>query len=102
MVARCFPDWFAPLGKGVPVSDEKPLMCRLGLHHFVDFPDPNPESGALEKQGYQACTRCSKEKDSKLYLSRSSWLRGPSSRSPQTPQGRVLDRHDQPRQPGDR
>lgn len=48
---------------GPPVS----RLCRLGLHHFVDFPDPNPESGGLEKQGYQACTRCPREKDSSAY-----------------------------------
>lgn len=49
----------------------KPLLCRLGWHHFVDFPDPNPESGGLEKQGYVACTRCTKEKDKPSYSRRS-------------------------------
>ena len=44
--------------------------CRIGWHDFVDFPDPNPESGGLEKQGYRACTRCSKERDRPVYL----WL----------------------------
>lgn len=48
---------------GPPVN----RLCRWGLHHFVDFPDPNPESGGLEKQGYQACTRCPREKDSAAY-----------------------------------
>ncbi|MET3805665.1 hypothetical protein ABIB25_002669 [Nakamurella sp. UYEF19] len=43
------------------------LRCRWGIHHFVDFPDPNPETGGLESQGYQACTHCPKEKDSKVY-----------------------------------
>ena len=42
-------------------------LCRWGLHHFVDFPDPNPESGGLEKQGYRACTRCPREKDAPAY-----------------------------------
>ncbi len=52
----------------------KPRRCRIGLHDFVDFPDPNPESGGLEKQGYRACTRCSTERDQPVYLSRSgSW-----------------------------
>ncbi len=46
------------------------LLCRLGLHHYVDFPDPNTESGGLEKQGYRACTRCPKEKDSNAYVAR--------------------------------
>ena len=46
------------------------LWCALGWHHFVDFPDPNPESGGLEKQGYRACTRCPKEKDSNVYVGR--------------------------------
>jgi hypothetical protein len=39
----------------------------------VDFPDPNPESGGLEKQGYRACTRCPKEKDVNVYLPRQSY-----------------------------
>lgn len=43
------------------------LRCRLGLHHFVDFPDPNTETRGLEQQGYRACTRCSKEKDIAVY-----------------------------------
>ncbi len=43
------------------------FRCRIGLHHLVDFPDPNTESGGLEKQGYRACTRCPKEKDAKVY-----------------------------------
>lgn len=49
----------------------KPLLCRLGWHHYVDFPDPNTETGGLEKQGYLACIRCSKEKDASVYSSRS-------------------------------
>lgn len=57
-------------------------LCKLGLHDFVDFPDPNTESGGLEKQGYRACTRCSKEKDAKVYLPRGGgyWLPGDSGR----------------------
>ena len=43
------------------------LRCRLGWHDLQDFPDPNMESGGLEKQGYRACIRCSKVKDAKLY-----------------------------------
>jgi hypothetical protein len=46
------------------------LLCTVGLHHFVDFPDPNPESGGLEKQGYRACTRCPKEKDGNVYVAK--------------------------------
>jgi hypothetical protein len=42
--------------------------CRLGWHHLVDFPDPNPEAGGLESLGYRACTRCAKEKDANVYL----------------------------------
>jgi len=69
-----------------------PLPCRLGLHHFVDFPDPNPESGGLEKQGYRACTRCSKEKDRTVYLSRSGrWLL-PGAAPSATPEGQPLHR----------
>lgn len=49
----------------------RPRRCRIGWHDFVDFPDPNPESGGLEKQGYRACTRCSKERDARVYQSRS-------------------------------
>jgi hypothetical protein len=45
--------------------------CRLGLHDFVDFPDPNPETyGQREAQGYRACTRCPKIKESRLYRPR--------------------------------
>ena len=44
--------------------------CRVGLHHFVDFPDPNPEAGWLESRGYQACTRCSRERDRNDYEGR--------------------------------
>ncbi|GGL89554.1 hypothetical protein [Nakamurella endophytica] len=44
------------------------LRCRWGLHDLQDFPDPNPESGGLEKQGYRACSRCPKVKDAKAYL----------------------------------
>lgn len=58
------------------------LLCRLGLHHYVDFPDPNPESGGLEKQGYVACTRCPKEKDKRAYLSRSGKWGMPGGRRP--------------------
>ena len=50
----------------------RPLLCRLGLHHFADFPDPNPETRGLEQQGYRACIRCSKETDSNVYRPRSS------------------------------
>ena len=81
------------------MSEGKPLLCRLGLHDFVDFPDPNPESGGLEKQGYQACTRCSKEKDSKSYLSRSGRWRLPNAPHPERPEGKPLDR---PRDSGPR
>lgn len=68
----------------------KPLLCRIGLHDFEDFPDPNPESGGLEKQGYRACTRCSKEKDRPVYLSRSGNWRMPDARHPATPEGKPL------------
>jgi hypothetical protein len=46
------------------------VLCKLGLHHFVDFPDPNPETRGIETQGYKACTRCPKEKDVRVYLKR--------------------------------
>jgi hypothetical protein len=42
-------------------------LCRIGLHRYVDFPDPNPEAGGLESMDYQACTRCPKERDTKVY-----------------------------------
>ncbi len=59
----------------VPVSDD--WRCKLGLHHFVDFPDPNPETvGQREAQGYRACARCVRIKDSNVYLPRSASLRG--------------------------
>ena len=74
------------------MSKEKPLLCRLGLHEYVDFPDPNPETGGLEKQGYKACTRCSKEKDSKVYLSRSGRFRLPPAPHPERPEGQPLNR----------
>lgn len=78
------------------MAADKPLLCRLGLHHFVDFPDPNPESGGLEKQGYRACTRCSKENDRPTYLSRSGQLRVASDRHPERPLGQPLDRRAKP------
>jgi hypothetical protein len=68
----------------------KPFLCRIGLHHYVDFPDPNTESGGLEKQGYLACTRCTKEKDKRTYLSRSGKRRLPSARQPAKPEGQPL------------
>lgn len=58
----------------------RPWLCRLHLHDFVDFPDPNPESGGLEKQGYRACTRCSKERDAPVYLWMSGTWRLPDAR----------------------
>lgn len=52
------------------------LRCRIGVHHFVDFPDPNPETaGTQAAQGYRACIRCVKVKDSKVYLPRRASLR---------------------------
>ena len=51
------------------------LLCAIGLHHWVDFPDPNPESGGLEKQGYRACTRCPREKDIAVFDPRQ-WFGG--------------------------
>ena len=56
------------------------LRCRLGLHQLVDCPDPNTESGGLEKQGYRACTRCTKEKDSGSYRTVAIVFRLPSGR----------------------
>ena len=75
---------------------DKPLLCRLGRHHFVDFPDPNPETGGLEKQGYRACTRCPKEKDRPTYFSRSGQLRVASAGHPQRPLKERLDRRPRP------
>ncbi len=72
------------------MADQKPLLCRLGVHHYVDFPDPNPETGGLEKQGYRACTRCSKEKDKPTYLSRSRTARMPG-KHPERAIGQPLD-----------
>lgn len=44
--------------------------CRLGLHHWVDFPDPNPEAAGPGKHEYRACTRCSRERDGRSYRMR--------------------------------
>lgn len=50
---------------------EPSRLCRLGLHHYVDFPDPNPETyGQREAQGYQACTRCTRVRDAKYFAPR--------------------------------
>jgi hypothetical protein len=50
-------------------------LCKLGLHHFVDFPDPNPEThGQREAQGYRACIRCVKIKESSIYRPRTATL----------------------------
>lgn len=52
-------------------------LCKLGLHQFVDFPDPNPETlGRREAQGYQACTRCTKVRDTGSYDPRHASLSG--------------------------
>ena len=52
------------------------FLCRLGLHQFLDFPDPNPETvGQREAQGYQACARCVRTKDRNAYLPRRAALR---------------------------
>jgi hypothetical protein len=52
-------------------------LCKLGLHQFVDFPDPNPETfGRREAQGYQACTRCTKVRDTGSYDPRRASLSG--------------------------
>jgi len=59
------------------------LLCRIGIHHFVDFPDPNPEAGGLESMGYQACTRCPKERDRNVF-----------------PRRRYRKSHPPPREPG--
>ncbi|MTD16412.1 hypothetical protein GIS00_20970 [Nakamurella sp. YIM 132087] len=53
--------------------------CRLGLHRMLDLPDPNPESGGLEKQGYSACADCTKVRDRKVYLP-SAGIGGPLDR----------------------
>ncbi len=45
--------------------------CKFGFHHFLDFPDPNPETyGQREAQGYRACVRCVKTKDVNVYQPR--------------------------------
>lgn len=75
----------------------KALLCRLGLHHYVDFPDPNPESGGLEKQGYVACTRCPKEKDKRAYLSRSGKWGMPEGRRPTVAGGQPLHKWMKPK-----
>ena len=64
--------------KGLVVSERnRSWRCRLGWHRLMDFPDPNPETGGLEKQGYQACLRCPKERDQTFYAKRSGRLRFP-------------------------
>ncbi|MEJ7651110.1 MAG: hypothetical protein WKF57_19020 [Nakamurella sp.] len=68
----------------------KPLLCRIGLHDFEDFPDPNTESGGLEKQGYRACTRCTRVKDKAVYLTRSGQRWMPNAGRPATPEGKPL------------
>jgi hypothetical protein len=55
---------------------DTPVLCRLGLHRWMDFPDPNPETRGLEQQGYRACARCPKEVDRPTYLPRHGLLRG--------------------------
>ncbi len=72
------------------MAESTPLLCRLGRHHWVDFPDPNPESGGLEKQGYRACARCSKEKDGRSYLTRGGRWRLPAAGHPERPEGNPL------------
>ena len=59
-------------------SENGRLLCRLGVHRFADFPDPNPETGALEQHGYRACLRCPKEKDQTFYPVGSGRLRFPA------------------------
>jgi hypothetical protein len=54
-----------------------PLRCRLRIHRYQDFPDPNPETGGLEKQGYRACLTCTKETDQTFYVLSSGRLRLP-------------------------
>lgn len=66
-----------------------PWLCRIGLHHFVDFPDPNTETRGLETQGYVACTRCSKEKDKRVYTSRSGRWSLPNASHPKDPGERL-------------
>jgi hypothetical protein len=48
----------------------RPFLCRIGLHRYLDFPDPNPETRGMEQQGYRACARCPREKDAPTYLPR--------------------------------
>ena len=49
------------------VAEKRPPLCRTGLHHLQDSPDPNPENRGLEQRGYRACTRCSAESGPKVY-----------------------------------
>ena len=65
-------------GGGFVKSENKRLLCRLGVHRFADFPDPNPETGRPEQQGYQACRCCPKEKDQTFYAMRPGRLRFPA------------------------
>ncbi len=60
----------------------RPFLCRIGLHRYADFPDPNPETRGLEQQGYRACTWCSKERDIAIYLPRQAQRWWPSRRGP--------------------
>jgi hypothetical protein len=52
------------------VPERQSWRCRIGWHHLVDFPDPNPETRGLEQQGYRACTRCATERDRVPFLPR--------------------------------
>jgi hypothetical protein len=60
----------------------RPFRCRIGLHHYADFPDPNPETRGLEQRGYRACTRCPREKDLGIYLPRRAQRWWPNRRGP--------------------
>lgn len=53
-----------------PENHAPPLLCRLGLHRYANFPDPNPETRGLEQQGYRACLHCPKETDGPVRLPR--------------------------------
>lgn len=73
--ARSGDDRPVPLGPADSAPTGRHWRCVVRWHHFVDFPDPNPETRGLEQQGYRACTLCSKEKDTREYLPRRGLIR---------------------------
>jgi hypothetical protein len=75
-------------------------LCKFGLHQFVDFPDPNPETfGTGLAQGYRACTRCPKIKEASVYERRTA-LTGALPSRPATVSGAAFTYPFRRRRPG--